>query len=89
MMNPLTKTKGLLPRVTLTIKGKDNVDGGFDWSNALIDAAILCGITFAVGFSPIMSDGVATVAEVSNLVCAVVLEFLGFLGLKRNLKEEK
>ena len=87
--------KRLVP--TLTIKGFivycssriDSIEQRFDWENALIDAAIISGVTF---FSTLGGGAVAGISAVHTVEAAAVAafsQFFIFLALKRGLIQSK
>ena len=85
------KKKKIVP--TLTIKGfivyctnkVDNIEKRFDWENALLDAAIISGVTF---FSTLGGGAVAEISFLHTVEAAVVAalsQFFVFIALKRGL----
>lgn len=90
------KRKKFIP--TLTIKGfivhcsnaLTNVnESKFDWSNALIDAAIISALTFFStlgGGSVAGLDGLSALKAASIAACA---QFFIFLALKRGIVEQR
>lgn len=72
----------------LTIRGNNNPDGSFDWSDALIDAGIYAGTSFFTALGALLSQGPLTLHGFSVVACAAAAEFLGFLVAKRKIKKE-
>lgn len=72
----------------LTVKGKNNEDGSFDWSDALIDAGIYAGSSFFTGLGALFSQGALTASGFGVVACAAMVEFLGILVAKRKIKKD-
>ena len=73
----------------LSHNGKNNDDGTFDWSNALIDSAISAGITF---FSALGGTGAAQIPTRESLIVsgiAACTQFFIWLAIKRGLREKE
>jgi hypothetical protein len=91
-----TKNKKIQP--TLTVKGfivhcADTLtsakEHNFDWVNALIDAAIISGLTF---FSTLGGGSVAGLNGLSAMEAAAIAacaQFFLFLALKRGIVQQK
>ena len=74
----------------LSRKGKNNENGSFNWKDAVIDAAITAGITLCVTGGAMVSTGVIYTKEgVATLFFATLGQFLGFLAIKRGLREKE
>lgn len=72
----------------LTVKGKNNEDGTFNWKDALIDAGIMAGLTFCMTLSSLASTGAITLREVAAAGLAAAYQFFSVLALKRGLREK-
>jgi len=72
----------------LTVKGVNNSDGSFDWTDALIDAAIFAGSTFSTGLGALLAQGNPTIIGIGVVVCASITEFFGILAIKRKITKE-
>lgn len=66
--------------IRMSRKGATNSDGKFDWSDALIDAAISGGITGVTSFM--------TTQNAQGAILAGALAFLVWLGIKRGVVEK-
>ena len=96
-LNCLNKAKSS-KTPTLTIKGfiihcadkaTNAIEQKFDWENALIDAAIISGVTF---FSALGGSAVAGLDSIPGIKAAVVAaftQFFVFLALKRGIVQQK
>ena len=90
------KERNFIPR--LTVRGliihcvNSTANSGmqrFDWADALIDAAIISGVTF---FSTLGGGAVAGISAVHTVEAATVAafsQFFVFLALKRGLIQSK
>ena len=93
-LNDLKKKK-IAP--TLTIKGFiiyctnkiDSVEQRFDWENALIDAAIISGVTFFSALGGGTVAGINTIHTIEVATVAAFSQFFVFLALKRGLIQNK
>jgi hypothetical protein len=82
---------------TLTIKGFiiycanriDSTQQMFDWENALIDAAIISGVTFFSTLAGGAVAGINTIHTVEAATVAAFSQFFVFLALKRGLIQNK
>jgi hypothetical protein len=72
----------------LTVKGKNNSDGSFDWADALIDASIYSGTSFFTALGALLSQGPVTLLGFEVVACAAAAEWLGFLMVKRKIVKE-
>lgn len=72
----------------LTRNGQTNANGGFDWKDALIDAAITAGLTFftALGGTVIIGAGSQDAFKVAAIAAAG--QFFAFLAVKRGLTKK-
>jgi len=75
----------------LTIIGKNNANGDFDWRDALLDALISAGLTFFTTLG-----GIAVTQLVSNPTSTVIAagvaaggQFFAILAVKRGLREKQ
>ena len=82
---------------TLTIKGFivycankiDAVEQRFDWTNALIDAAIISGVTFCSTLGGGAVAEINPLHTVEALIVAAFSQFFIFLALKRGLMQNE
>lgn len=90
------KKKKIIP--TLTIKGfivyctdkiTNAVEQRFDWKNALIDAAIISGVTFFSALGGGAVAGIDTIHTIEAATVAAFSQFFVFLALKRGLIQTK
>lgn len=72
----------------LTFRGKNNEDGSFDWSDALVDAAIYTGSGFFNALLVAVADGNLLPFELIIASITAGGMFFGFLGLKRKIIEK-
>ena len=72
----------------LTVKGRNNHDGSFDWTDALIDAGIYAGTSFFTSLGALLSQGPVSLYGLEVVACAAAAEFLGFLMVKRKIRKE-
>jgi len=79
----------LVNRVYLSFRGSRTVDGRFDWTNAVVDAAIICGINLFTGLGTLAAVGNLDINALFVLVSAVGAEFLGVIAAKRGLNISK
>jgi len=67
----------------LSIRGKRNPDGSFMWSDALIDAGIIAGLTFFTNLAGKLA--MATAVVFGEAIVQAFIQFFAFLALKRGL----
>ena len=78
-------------QIRMTVSGKTNENGSFDWNDALIDAGIVAGLGF---FSTVGALGVSGVIE-SPMRCVLAgliaagIQFFTYLALKRGLTKKE
>lgn len=72
-------------RIHLSLRGQRTEEGRFDWAGAVLDAAIISGITFCTGLGTLASACSVTPVSFCVLLSAVGAEFLGILATKRGL----
>lgn len=68
--------------------GKNLKNGDFDWQDALIDSAIMGGLTF---FAALGGTAVAEIPQIKSLGVALIAGFTQFfmtLAVKRGLREK-
>lgn len=86
------KENNRIPRLTvqgLTNNTTNSQEPKFDWTDALVDAAIISGLTF---FSTLGGGSVAGLGMVAGIKAAVVAacaQFFVFLALKRGVVQTK
>ena len=73
----------------LSVYGRSNPDGSFNWKDALIDAGIMACLTFFTSLGGLGATGIITVREVLAAGIAAATEFFMVLAIKRGLKKEK
>ena len=71
----------------MTIHGKNNAAGEFDWEGAIIDAAIIAGVTFFSTLGAGTVTGVPTTMALMGASIAAATQFCITLAIKRGLKE--
>jgi hypothetical protein len=76
-------------RVHLSFRGSRTVNGKFDWKNAVLDAAIICGINLFTGLGTLAAIGDLDINALFVLISAVGAEFLGVIAAKRGLNISK
>lgn len=90
------KRKKFVP--TLTIKGfvirysntlTSAAESEFDWTNALIDAAIISGVTFFSTFGGGFVAGLEGLSALKAAAIAACAQFFIFLALKRGIVQTK
>jgi hypothetical protein len=72
-------------KIHLSLRGRRNKQGKFDWSEACVDGGILCGITFCTSLGGLAAAGSLNIASLLVVGCATAGEFLLFLASKRGL----
>ena len=70
------------------MRGHSDKRGKFDWTSAVLDAAIINGITFFTGLGTLASSCAITPESLCVLLSAVGAEFLGILATKRGLVQK-
>ena len=73
----------------LTIKGKINPEGRFDWRDALIDAGIMAALTFFTSLGGLGATGIITGREFLAAGIAAATEFFLILAIKRGLRPKE
>jgi len=73
----------------LSIHGKVNEDGSFNWKDALIDAGILAMLTFFTALGGLGATGVIGARELVSATIAAATQFFMTLAIKRGLKREE
>jgi len=72
----------------LSIHGKNNSDGSFNWHDALIDAGILALLTFFTSLGGLSATGVVSMREIVAAGISAATQFFMTLSLKRGLREK-
>lgn len=76
--------------MVLSVKGKNNSNGSFNWADALVDAGISAGISASTsGLSMVATGVIYTSAGQLTLAFTVLGQFLGFLAVKRKLRPKE
>jgi len=73
----------------LSRNGKNKKNGDFDWTDAVIDSAIMGGLTF---FATLGGTTVAEIPQLQSVVAALIAastQFFIILAVKRGLREKK
>ncbi len=78
----------LTSKIHLSMRGQRNKEGKFDWGSAILDAAIISGITFFTGLGTLASSAAISPMSLCVLLSAVGAEFLGILATKRGLVQK-
>jgi hypothetical protein len=73
----------------LRFKGTNNVDGSFNWRDAVIDAAIIAGVTFFSSLGGMALAGIPTLELCFPAAIAAGTQFCLTLAIKRGLREAK
>jgi len=71
----------------LSRNGKNGEDGKFDWADAILDAAIMSGLTFFTTLGAMGATGLITDMK-QTLLAAIIssgTEFFAILAMKRKL----
>jgi hypothetical protein len=76
-------------KIHLSMKGQRTKTGKFDWTSAVLDSAIISGITACTGLGTLASCNSITLSSICVLLSAVGAEFLGVLATKRGLTPSK
>lgn len=72
-------------KIHLSMRGHRDKQGKFDWASAVLDAAIISGITFFTGLGTLASSAAISPLSLCVLLSAVGGEFLGILATKRGI----
>jgi len=75
----------IISKIQLSLRGQRTQKGKFDWTSAVLDAAIISGITLCTGLGTLASSNALTANSACILFSAVGAEFLGILATKRGL----
>jgi len=70
----------------LTIRGRVNPEGRFDWRDALIDSGIMAALTFFTSIGGLGATGEVAGRELVAAAIAAATEFWLILAIKRGLK---
>ena len=73
----------------LSIHGKVDENGNFDWKDALIDAGILACLTFCTALGGLSATGVIGARELVSATIAAATQFFMTLAIKRGLKKKE
>jgi len=72
----------------LTVHGKNNEDGSFNWKDALLDASILGALTFFTSLGGLGATGMISYREILAAGIAAATQFFMTLAIKRGLREK-
>lgn len=75
--------------MVLSISGKNNEDGNFDWKDAVIDAAVMGGLTFCTSLGGMSVISPITEQTVIGAAVAAATQFFLVLAIKRGLREKE
>ncbi len=73
----------------LNRNGKNKENGDFDWNDAIVDSAIMGGLTF---FATLGGTAVAEIPQFKSIIIASIAaatQFFISLAIKRGLREKK
>ena len=73
----------------LSLKGTNNADGSFNWRDAIIDAAIIAGVTFFSSLGGMALAGIPSLEICFPALIAAGTQFCLTLAIKRGLREAK
>ena len=73
----------------LSLKGTNNADGSFNWRDAIIDAAIIAGVTFFSSLGGMVLAGIPSLEICFPAAIAAGTQFCLTLAIKRGLREAK
>jgi len=73
----------------LTVRGKNNENGFFDWTDAVVDAGIMAGSTFFTALGAMMAAGRISLYEVAVCGVAGAGQFFLWLAIKRGLRPKE
>jgi len=77
----------------LSVRGKNNADGSFNWADALADAGVMAGLTFFTTLSAVVVTGVALTSDWTTFVVPAAIsagmQFFAVLAVKRGLKPKE
>lgn len=73
----------------MTIRGKNNADGTFDWQGAILDSGIIAGVTFFSTLGAGAVTGIPTQAAIIGAGIAAATQFFITLAIKRGLREKE
>jgi len=75
----------------LSVRGKNNADGSFNWKDALADAGVMAGMTFFTTLGGLGVTGLASEPKTSLLAAAISAgaQFFAVLAVKRGLKPKE
>jgi len=68
--------------------GQNNVDGSFDWINAIADASVMAGLTFFTTLGGTSAVGIPTIQACVASAIAAFGQFFLTLAVKRGLREK-
>lgn len=71
----------------MTVRGANNAAGEFDWPGAVVDAAIIAGVTFFSTLGAGTVTGVPTTMALMGASIAAATQFCITLAIKRGLRE--
>jgi hypothetical protein len=80
--------KLITDHIHLSIRGRRNKQGKFDWCEAVVDAGIISGMSFFTGLGALAASNAISMLSLCVLLCASGGEFLSILAAKRRLITE-
>ena len=75
--------------MVLSVKGKNNRDGNFNWHDAVVDALIMAGLTFFTALGGLGATGALMGREVLAAGIAAGTQFCLTLAIKRGLRPKQ
>ena len=73
----------------LTIRGRSNPDGSFNWKEAVIDASVSAGLTFFTSLGGLSATGLISKPGLAAAGIAACTQFFAVLAIKRGSKERE
>ena len=73
----------------LSVNGKNNSDGTFDYKDALIDAGIMAALTFFTSLGGLGLTGTIGTRDFLAAGIAAAIQFFSILAINRGLREKQ
>lgn len=74
--------------MVLTVVGKSNDDGSFNWKDAICDAGIMAFLTFFTTLGGTSALNIPTFERICSAAISGATQFFLVLAIKRGLKEK-
>jgi len=71
----------------MSLRGRNNSDGSYDWPGAIIDSAIMGAVTFFSALGGMTAIGIPTTESLVAAGIAGATQFFIALAIKRGLRE--